>query len=356
MTTKYIVKDKPMWNLEAVCCISSHFKNEEDRIIENSSKFGYTKEQMNNFLDKYITYKNAVLNDVLPIFNKKYSALEPFFKQNDLGNPIIVGYVQRYDSRLNSNISDADIDEMIIDLLNCMVHDLLDEEESNYNFTEIGDVIVFLNKAQLDNDIKMQIINFHMDRYKLTRMIVNLLYEIAPICEKYFFLIEEEFNKTYDFLSNNDNLYQVMKLYVNINTMVIGYIDVYINIFFFNQLSMRAYDDQNAIFAGIHIFKLCELSDENKYNDAQMVASLKALADTTRYKIICMLSEKSMYMQEIADKLGLTAANVSHHINMLLQYNVISVVLDAEKNKRIYYELNKAEIASLVEAIKRIIE
>lgn len=356
MTTKYIIKDKPMWNLEAVCCIASHFKYEEDKIIENSSKFGYTKEQMNNFLDKYITYKGAVLNDVMPIFNKKYSVLEPYFKPNDLGNPIIVGYVQKYDSKLDSNISDTDIDSMIIDILNGMVHDLLDEEESKYNFTEIGDVIVFLNKAQLDNDIKMQIINFHMDRYKLTRMIVDLLIEFAPICEKYFFIIEEEFNKTYDFLSNIDNLHKVMKLYVNINTMVIGYIDVYINIFFFNQLSMRAYDDQNAMFAGIHIFKLCELSDENKYNDAQMVASLKSLADTTRYKIICMLSEKSMYMQEIADKLGLTAANVSHHINMLLQYNIISIILDSEKNKRIYYELNKTEIARLAESLNNIIK
>jgi len=138
--------------------------------------------------------------------------------------------------------------------------------------------------------------------------------------------------------------------------MVIGYIDVYINIFFFNQLSMRAYDDQNAMFAGIHIFKLCELSDENKYNDAQMVASLKSLADTTRYKIICMLSEKSMYMQEIADKLGLTAANVSHHINMLLQYNIISIILDSEKNKIIYYELNKTEIARLAESLNNIIK
>lgn len=353
---KYIIKNKPMWKLEAVCCIASNFKNEEEKVIENSNKFGYTKEQMSNFLDKYITYKSAVLNEVLPIFNKKYSALEPYFKPNDLGNPIIVGFVQRYDNKLNSTISDADIDTIIIDMLNMMVHDLLDEEASNYNFTEIGDVIVFLNKAQLDNDIKMQIINFHIDRYNLTRMIVNLLDEIAPICEKYFFLIEEEFNKTYDYLTNVDDLYEAMKLYVNINTLVIGSVDVYINIFFFNQLSMRAYDGQNTMFAGIHIFKMCELSDENKYNDTQMVASLKSLADNTRYKIICMLSEKSMYMQEIADKLGLTAANVSHHINMLLQYDVISIILDSEKNKRIYYELNKTEIARLAEALNSIIK
>ena len=356
MATNYIVKDKPMWKLEAVCCIASQYKNEEDRVIENSSKFGYTKEQMNNFLDKYITYKNAVLTEALPIFNKKYSVLESYFKPNDLGNPIAVSYVQHYESKLNSNISDADIDDMIIDSLNGMVHDLLDEEESNYNFTEISDVIVFLNKAQLDNDIKMQIINLHMDRYNLTRMIVDLLHEIVPLCEKYYFLIEEEFKRTYDYLVNIDNFYEVMKMYISVNTMEIGFFDIYINIFFFNQLSMRSYSGKNSIFAGIHIFKLCELSEENKYNDTQMVASLKSLADTTRYKIICMLSEKSMYMQEVADKLGLTAANVSHHINMLLQNNIISVILDSEKNKRIYYELNKSEINRLADELKRIIE
>lgn len=358
ISMSYIINDKPVWELEAVCSIVSYFENVEEKLIENNDKYGFTKEVMHSFLDKYISYKNAVLDEVMPIFNEKYKKLEPYLidDSDDLGNPMIVGFIHSYRNIFNDSISDKAIDEMLVDVLEKMLHDLLEEDKSNYNFNELSDIIIFLNKAQLNNNTKMNIINFYIDRYNLSRMIVSFIEEIAPICEKYFFLIEDEYKESFNYISNIDNLNKFVRQYTSVDIVFSGDMELYINIFFLNQLSMISYNGKNNMFVGFKIFELCEFKDKNKYNDTQMVASLKSLADTTRYKVICMLSEKPMYMQEMADKLGLTAANISHHVNMLLQHNIISVIVDVEKNKRIYYELNRAEIANLSDALTRIIQ
>ena len=358
INNKINVKDKPIWEQEVVSCISNYYLNPENSVIENSNKFGFSKEQMHDFLDKYITYKDAVLNDILPVFNKKYSILEPYFKSSDLSNyPIFVGIVFNYGYKLVENISDEEIDDVIMYFLNEMYEDLVFfDEELKPNLLDITDVINLLNKACLDNDLKMNIINLYMNRYSTIRKLVELLKEFAPICEKYFFIIEDDFKKTINYINNIEDLNEVLKSNLSINNVTEWPADINISIMFFNQLSMRTIDGISTIRPGIYLFQLCELSEKNKYNDTQMVANLKALADSTRYSIVCMLSEKSMYMQEIADKLGLSAANVSHHINTLLQYEIISALIDSEKHKRIYYEINEKKIESLSQALKNIIK
>ena len=66
------------------------------------------------------------------------------------------------------------------------------------------------------------------------------------------------------------------------------------------------------------------------------------------------LAEKPMYTQELAEELDLTPATISHHIYILLRNELISIIMDVEKSKRIYYEINKDKLKSLSLAIESI--
>lgn len=66
----------------------------------------------------------------------------------------------------------------------------------------------------------------------------------------------------------------------------------------------------------------------------------KALADPNRLKIVMLLSAARLSGQEIAQKLGLTPATVTHHMKILRD----SLIVKGERDKNtIYFELNKKE-------------
>lgn len=64
----------------------------------------------------------------------------------------------------------------------------------------------------------------------------------------------------------------------------------------------------------------------------------KSLADETRLNIISLLAEKTMYGNEIAERLNLTNATISHHVSKLLMNNIIQA---HKEDNKLYFQLNK---------------
>lgn len=65
--------------------------------------------------------------------------------------------------------------------------------------------------------------------------------------------------------------------------------------------------------------------------------TFKALADTTRRKILRLLRERDMTAGEIADHFDISKPSISHHLNILKQSGL---VLDERKGQFIFYSLN----------------
>lgn len=71
---------------------------------------------------------------------------------------------------------------------------------------------------------------------------------------------------------------------------------------------------------------------------SKLVSFHKTMGDTTRIRIISLLSNGPLHGQAIAGKLGLTHPTITHHLTKLKQVDL--VVTRREKNT-IYYDLNK---------------
>lgn len=72
-------------------------------------------------------------------------------------------------------------------------------------------------------------------------------------------------------------------------------------------------------------------------SSAQCATLLKALADKERLRIIQLLRGGPLSVSDIADKLLLEIANVSHHLGVLRR---ASLVLTERQGKQIIYELS----------------
>jgi len=72
---------------------------------------------------------------------------------------------------------------------------------------------------------------------------------------------------------------------------------------------------------------------------------LKVIGDSSKFEILVALNRAPKYNLELAEHLGLSAATVSHHMQMLITYDLVSV---EKRDGRVYYTLEKEPIRALI--------
>lgn len=112
---------------------------------------------------------------------------------------------------------------------------------------------------------------------------------------------------------------------------------------------MGAYITQNLlsssdvwIWFGAFEYKL--IKEELKKKKAYKF--LKTISDGTRLEIIELLSQRPWYVNELADKLNISAASVSYHISNLIMFDIVTL---EKADRRAYYSLNKNKLKELFE-------
>lgn len=78
--------------------------------------------------------------------------------------------------------------------------------------------------------------------------------------------------------------------------------------------------------------------------------TLKALSDPLRRNILLMLKKDKMIAGDIAEKLGITPASLSYHLNMLKKCDLI---LESKEKNFVYYELNTSLFDELILWLKQ---
>ena len=82
-----------------------------------------------------------------------------------------------------------------------------------------------------------------------------------------------------------------------------------------------------------------------------MIDTLKAIAEENRFQIIKLLSEKSLCVCEIEEKLKIPQNLVSHHLSVLKKAGLIE---DCRCGKNNYYSLNKQLINKLNKTLTKL--
>ncbi len=87
--------------------------------------------------------------------------------------------------------------------------------------------------------------------------------------------------------------------------------------------------------------------------DADQTANiLKAMAHPIRWKILCVLGESELTVGEIIEKVGTTQSNVSQHIDILRNKDIIHSRKDGN---RVYCRVRNKELQELVENMRAVI-
>jgi len=76
----------------------------------------------------------------------------------------------------------------------------------------------------------------------------------------------------------------------------------------------------------------------------ELALLLKALGDETRLRVLQMLAEREMYLQEIANRLGVTHVTAIHHLALLRAARLVRAI---ERGNLKYYQLRQETVAEL---------
>ena len=355
----YRLHEMPNWNYEVAACIAENYLNSEDKVIENYRSFGITKDEMNSFFSKYKNYKKAVLSEIMPIFNSYPSIkwlFQPVEYKVDMETSLGLSIVSFWGSNPTIELDDDFIFKMTKKYISTVITDILNlENDDEINIENISDLINILENLKIDDDIlKLQLIRLYHTKYETVRQLWEMINNCVPILKKHYPMIKDDVNIVVKTIEEKGNLEKILNIPVNFKLNMDLECDLFPAIFCFNSFKWDFHVEENYSYIGIYFLKLKNLKENSILDEDRLVADLKALSDPTRLKIIRVLLKKEMYLKELAEELGLTSATVSHHTNLLLQLDLISLIVGDKDNRKIYYKVNREKLESIGDSIKRL--
>lgn len=114
---------------------------------------------------------------------------------------------------------------------------------------------------------------------------------------------------------------------------------------------MDFYNFNKAIKLGILVDK--SKTEENPYKLSKISQDLIAISDPTRIQILDYLKESDYYAKELSDKLYITPATLSYHLNKLLISGFVGL---RKEGRKYYYYLRKSGFEYLIENLAKFSE
>jgi ArsR family transcriptional regulator len=96
-----------------------------------------------------------------------------------------------------------------------------------------------------------------------------------------------------------------------------------------------------------------ETKDEHiLYNDADIVRAarcIKAMSHPLRLKILCVLGNRSVSVQEIVEQVGTSQSNISQHLSILREKNILGSKKEAN---RVFYYIDDDRMLKLIKMMR----
>ena len=93
-------------------------------------------------------------------------------------------------------------------------------------------------------------------------------------------------------------------------------------------------------------------NDNILYDDADInraARCLKAMSHPLRLKILCVLGSRSISVQDIVEQVGTSQSNISQHLSILREKNILSSKKEAN---RVYYFIDDERMLQLIKMMR----
>ena len=97
-------------------------------------------------------------------------------------------------------------------------------------------------------------------------------------------------------------------------------------------------------------FNTVELIDKEEHIE-QASRAMKAMSHPLRLKILCVLGDKEISVQDIVDHVGTSQSNISQHLAILRDKGILASRKDAN---RVFYRVGDARTLRLISMMREV--
>lgn len=233
---------------------------------------------------------------------------------------------------------------------------LTDQEKQKILLSDLTQVIELIMQSEHENDTKVNLIELYQKEDPIFERFAELLISLAnKICELAV-VLEKDLARNFEQTYISGNLLQILSQYIRVDVPTRIEVKVLPQIILTNAITF-SYSKGLTIFLRPGIYSLEFLAEKDQADRTLKFISetTRMLSDPTRLKAIYLLQQESMYLKQLADALDISSATMSHHIQNLINSELVSMDVQG-KNRRIYYKLNQPTFQKLADEIKKIAE
>jgi len=317
----------------------NHIEKTKKEAIKGLDELGFDGEKFYEknlkVFDSYVrTFKK---NSVL----KKDS--EFFFEENDSKFILLLTSLLIENKELIPVINEIDpgqINKEIIETCKC----LFEFETSIEKAETLEDIVAFLDMTSIGKDEKWKIMLIMQSPNAYLKQLINIIADNIDAFEKAKKAVEPQLSKLlsqyHEFISSENK----GKFYT-LKTSLSQTADIYPTLVFPITLMIN----EKTCYYGLLSSLVLKEENRNQSKD-EIIQGLKALSDKSKFDILCSLKVSPKYNLEIAEQLGLTAATMSHHMNVLLSCGFVGI---NKQSGRVYYHLEKDSMKHFIAMLEQ---
>lgn len=241
------------------------------------------------------------------------------------------------------------------------------ENDSKAN-VDISDIFDAIMEAELEDSNKLKLQQLYFHRKEHIETIFRMLTRAAKVIKRHekeleafgsitiSYLQNEVKDSDYmDFIMNklaikDCGLYSPRKEY-NISITYLDCTKVCLTIMGNSLETARFISQIGAIFSeNLTLDKVfANFGNKETITQDKALALLKLLSDKSKLEILGLTRNESFYGAQLANKLGLTTATISHHTSALFEQNLLNI---EKMDSKIYYKENQDKIRSLIKYLE----
>jgi len=218
------------------------------------------------------------------------------------------------------------------------------------------EIILWLDNLDLSYSAKWKLLKFLETPQKWISDLIQFLESYIPMYEQILKKNEKQISEFNQYIENGINE-KGLEFIKNLTTDICNYDDfeeVYVSSLFFNSLSTFFSITESKLYVsiGFEFDKALEFIRGKGEVDI-FINILKNISDKTRFEILSLLREEELFGVQLAEKVGLTMATISYHMNYLITSNLVT---QERRGQKFYYSLNKESFRNTIDFFNKYFE
>ena len=335
MSDQIICNLDPIFETMGLLYVSYNPETIRKETLTSLSEVGFDGEQF--YARHFKSYEKYV-----QAFNKnrvESSKNELFFREKDVNYFLILLSLLVENRSWVSKEVDMTDSQIRIRLMT-ICQNIFDQDKNQKKWEDLEEIIQYLEECELEPDAKWKVLRIMQNPLKCIRQLITIINANLIAYEK---AVKEVARPLEGLLGQ----YEIMVVnhgdqrFYEMKNKIVEAAEVYPTLIFpVSQMLL-----EKSCYYGLLSDKVFKDGKIRQNSKELLQVRLKALSDSSKLGIIASLKISPKYNLEIAQQLGLTAATMSHHMNVLLNCGFVGV---EKKEGKVYYHLERENLQGLI--------